>query len=262
MALPNARIDQLPPNGTYTGADLLVIWNFITGRTESVKITDLIGTPEDDQDFEWVTPHAYLTGEVVTRGGNWYQALVDNDGVTPGTDPLTWELITKSPSSILSIYIAGAYTQADVFVLSEHKGYWDIYKLVDVTRPFVSADIAAEELNEQWESIISPRVRKLETPAAGDLNFDFVNDREKIFYCTINEANDWAFINDARSVACKIIANFTSVDGQTLPGSWLSDDIRIDGDVFTPLFVGKYIIEMVNDGTNWIVQKISDNPFN
>jgi len=262
MAAPlvNSDFPHLPPNGTFTGEDITAIWNFITGRTEYVKVKDLTAFGNTTQNFEWVSPHPYLADEVVTRGGNWYQALVDNNGVTPGTDDAVWALITKSSSGLV-LWQAGVFPQDVVFVLSTHKGYLDLYYLVDVDRPFVSTDIEAEELNEQWESVISPRVRKAATMSAGDCQLDFVNDREKIFYGTIGEAKEWELINEARAIDFKFTVEFTTVDTQTFPANWIMSDTRKDGLDWTPASIGKYLITGVFNGTEWIV-KINDEPFN
>lgn len=260
MPLVNARYDQLPPNGSFTGEDLVSIWNFITGVCESVKIKDLAAFGNITQNFEWVSPHAYLADEVVTRGGNWYQALVNNNGVTPGTDPTIWALITKSSSGLV-MWSAGVFPQDIVFVLSDHKGYIDLYQLVDTDRPFVSSDIESEELNEQWESVLSPRVLKAATMTTGDCQLDFTNDREKLFYGTIGEAKDWELANEARAIYFSFIVNFTTLSAQTFPADWLMSDIRKAGLVWTPASIGRYKVEGHYDETYWIVE-INSEPYN
>lgn len=257
--LANARIDQLPANGSFTGDDLVPIKNLLTGLTEKVRIQDLTAFGNTTQNFEWVSGHAYLEDEVVTRGGNWYQALEDNEDVTPGSDDTVWELITKSSSGLV-FWAAGVFPQDDVFVLSNHKGYIDLYELIDPSRPFVSSNIITEELNEQWQSVIAPRVRKSATLSSGLAVFDFVNDREKLFYGTINEVKTWSLLNDARAIAFSTIINFTTADTQTFPANWKMSDTRKSGNDWTPLFTGVYKIDAMFDGTNWIVE-INNEPY-
>jgi|SRR6478609_2598927 len=260
MALPNARIDQLPANGTFTGADLIPIWNKATLQTEYVTIESLIGTPTEDQNFEWVSGHPYLTDDVVTRGGNWYQALVNNTDITPGTDPATWSLVTRSPSSVISVWVAGIYTSANSFVFSFHKGYWDIYKINASSYPFNSTDIAAEELAAKWVSLISPQVRLTTAVAAGLLVLDFKRDLNKFFIVTIGEPVTWSIINRFNGSRVTVCVTFTTLDAQTFPANWIMSDVRKAGLVWTPLSIGKYWLEAIHDGFDWFV-KISDEPY-
>lgn len=262
MATPlvNSDFPHLPKNGTFTGDDILAMWNFVTGRTESVKVKDLAAFGNTTQNFEWVTPHPYLTDEVVTRGGNWYQALVNNNGVTPGTDPATWALITKSSSGLV-MWVAGVFPQDEVFVLSDHKGYIDLYQLIDSTKPFVSSDIEVEELAEQWESIISPKVSKAATLASGTLELDFVNDRSKLFTATVAEAKDWSTLNDARAIEFEVLLNMSTIDIQTFPAAWKLSDPRMTGLDWGPLSVGRYIITGKKSGAEYWVT-ITQEPLN
>lgn len=153
--LINLRIDQLPLNGILKGTYFFPIRNMDTQKTERVPLSAIL-TSGSSQNFEWITDNdpGYAEDEVVTYGGKWWQSLInDNLNITPGTNPLAWVEITKSPSGFV-FWEAGVFPQDEVFVLYEiSPGSVQIYHLIDATRPYVSTDFEAELALGDWQII-------------------------------------------------------------------------------------------------------------
>lgn len=152
--LINLRIDQLPLNGGLKGTYFLAIRNMDTQKTERVPLSEF-GIGVTTQNFEWITDNdpGYAEDEVVTYGGKWWQSLInDNLNITPGTNPLAWVELAKSPSS-LAFWQAGVYSTDEVIVLYDNGTSVEFYRLVDPARPFVSDDFDAELIAGDWELI-------------------------------------------------------------------------------------------------------------
>lgn len=149
MALENSRIDQLNL-GTPAVGDFFIYRDMVNGLTKKTSVDPFITA--DANDLEWNSTVAAAGGydedEVVTYGGKFYQSTEDNNETVPGVDE-TWEQINKS--SNWAYWEEGVYTEEKVIVVSEHRaaGNPDFYFLT-VPSPYVSADIATEELDGVW----------------------------------------------------------------------------------------------------------------
>lgn len=266
MSLPNADINHLPPNGTFTGNDEVAIWNKVTGQTEKLSLLNLIGTDTADQNFEWVSTYPYLLNDVTTRGGNWYQALAGNTGVTPGTNPAIWSLITKSAVSGLTDWVAGVYTQAKVYVVSNHKGYIDIYRLFTGARPYNSTNIVTEEAAGIWTGIISPIVRSdlVYLITGSNVSLDMKRERQVIFYGLLTGNFTWSIPNNVNpyKISFKAIVQLTAGDVHTFPSNWKMSDVRKTGNNWVPLSTGIYLVNGIYEPTLdvWIVE-INSEPY-
>lgn len=157
-ALPNARIPELPPSAGPQSGFLLAMYNPLKNLTENVKV-DFFTPGLTSQNFEWMSDMPYLDDEVVTRKGGWYQALSDvPENVEPGEDGgLYWQSINKSQSGFV-FWQAGVFSETSVFVLYDvNQNPLDpniqMFWLKDTTRPYVSVDIEAEILADDWEQL-------------------------------------------------------------------------------------------------------------
>lgn len=149
MSLANARIDQFDLSAGLTPGGFIAFRNQVTGVTEKVPI-EWITSAASSNNFEWLPATPYLTDDVVTRAGLWYQALAGNTDVVPGTDPLTWNPIPKSSSGFV-FWVAGAFTEDEVLILRTVDNYVQLFRLANATRPFVSADFELEWAGGDWE---------------------------------------------------------------------------------------------------------------
>lgn len=145
--LPNADIHELDP-GIVQPDDELPFWSKTLGRTLKVKASELV--PSQTSNFEWSSTGSYDEDEVVTRGGLWWQSLIDdNEGIAPGSDPLAWVAVPKAVG--FGWWAAGVYAEAKPMVLSDHSGQTRWYRLVAAI-PYVSTDIEDEEEMGDWSA--------------------------------------------------------------------------------------------------------------
>jgi len=261
MTLANARIDQLPTNALAKKKYLAPIWNDDLQLTESIPLEQIARLADNGQNFAWVSDNdpGYQTDDVVTYGGTWWISLIDNNlNNIPGVDPTKWDEIPKSNS--WDYWVAGVYADTNTFVLSDHKGYTDIYKLISATRPYVSSNIQTEEDSGNWQSIVSPINKINGVNGSGTLDLDFTNDLQKVFVLSASEAKTWSIVRGSRAVKFSALLSISGgAWAQTLPGSFKTSDTRISSNIFTPLSTGLYIVEGVWNGTNWGVT-ISQEP--
>lgn len=158
--MANKRIDQLPQSAGPQPHYYIAIRNMDTNITERLQLSHFMGSGTT-ANFEWDNEIEYLTDEVVTYGGFWWQALEDNDDVVPGSDPTIWVKVSKSPSGFV-LWSAGIFTEDEVFILyrfefpeaapgADTATY--LFRLKDATRPFNSTDFVTELEAGQWELV-------------------------------------------------------------------------------------------------------------
>lgn len=160
--LQNARIDQLPQSAGPKPGFFLAMRNMELGITQRIEV-DYFLTSSSTQNFEWITDHEYAVNDVVTRSGRWWQSLQINENVVPGTDPLTWVEIPRSPSGFV-YWQAGAFVEDENFVMYEIAGVTYIYRLDNATRPYISTDFEAELLAGDWELLGASTIYNLVSP--------------------------------------------------------------------------------------------------
>jgi hypothetical protein len=136
--------------------------NMELGITQRIEV-DYFLSSTSTQNFEWITDHEYAINDVVTRGGKWWQALLVNENIVPGTDSLTWLEIPRSPSGLV-YWQAGVFVDDENLVMHESGGITYIYRLDDATRPYVSSDFDAELLAGDWELLGATTIYNLVSP--------------------------------------------------------------------------------------------------
>lgn len=169
VVLPNARIDQLPPNAVVKQGMFLALFNPETGLTERLDAGQLLSSPVTTPNFEWVpnfnSGAGYMTGDARTRAGFWWQSSVDNNLADPTTTGSNWVNLGASNPSGFVPWQAGVYPYDLPFVYKNF-GTLDnpiiqMYVLSSPVRPYVSSDLAAEVLAGdwiQWPNPVTPYV--------------------------------------------------------------------------------------------------------
>jgi hypothetical protein len=148
MALTNARIIELDEISVVNAGSFFVIYDIVAGITYKIKVDNFITT--SDQNFNWVSNYEYDEDEVVTDAGRWWQSLQNgNEGHIP-TEGAWWTEISKSSGSSLKMWAAGVYTETEVFVVGVVSGVYQIYRLADATRPYVSSNFTTELAAAKW----------------------------------------------------------------------------------------------------------------
>jgi hypothetical protein len=194
--LENKRIDQLPL-GVPAEGDFYPYRDMVSGITKRAAVPI---TSTSSQNFEWIPDNDYLEDEVVTRGGLWFQAQVDNNNVVPGTNPAIWLEINKSQSGFV-IYAPGVFSEDEVFVIGTLHNKKHIFRLTSVTRPYVSANLLLEYGNGDWELASEAGYLAVEKVAHG-----FTTNKVITF-----KAGNWALFTDGDQ-ALGIVVNVPDAD--------------------------------------------------
>lgn len=259
MSGVNKRIPDLDPNGALQPNYLLAVYNSDNDTTERVPVSQFI--PVSSNNFEWLSsPETYVTGDVVTYQGLWYQAVADSEGVVPGTDEDFWVEVSKSASGFV-FWVAGAFPQDEVFVLSAHNGQVQQFTLVSGTRPYVSTDIAAEEDAGDWVSITEVLQTVEVATDVSDIEINFRRHREKNYYGsdpidspktlsllqTIN-AQKFSFTVQVDDVAATI----------QFPVGFISEEANWNSSTrtWTPQFEGRYNFIASKRNTSWLLERV------
>lgn len=218
------------------------------GITKRLEATALI--PETSQPtnvFEWVpnrkdnegNPMPYENLEVVTRGGNWYQSLADNNTSTPGQSD-QWFLLTRSYTG--GFWKPGLYPDDRPWVFSDHTGFTEIYELVAPERPFISNNIEIEEQLGLWVAMFErDKIEVIDTTGVS-LVVDMANKSKKYFRGSdsINAPVEWAFIRDTNAIQTTVFFQIGSLSSHTFPQNVASTDPLFNEQQWTPYDIGVY----------------------
>lgn len=147
--MAHKRIDQLPQSSGPKPYFYVAIRNMDNNITERLELSHFM-TSTTTQNFEWDNEEEYLAGDVVTYGGFWWQAELDNDGVTPGTDEDIWTQLSRSASGFVQ-WQEGVFVEDEVYVLHELDEFVQIFRLASETRPYVSSSFLSEYAQGDWE---------------------------------------------------------------------------------------------------------------
>lgn len=253
----NKRIPELPPNAALQPNYKVAVYNVDNDTTERVDVSELNSTSSGD--FRWLSsPESYDTGEVVTYLGEWYQSLVDdNEGIIPGTDEDSWEPISKSASG--KPWVAGVYVDTFTMVFSDHNGQLQQFNLASAVRPYVSVNIANEELAGDWVSIteVLQNVEVDLSVAEPDLNFR--RHRDKIFTGSTPISTPKIFlpVQDLNAKRFTLIIDIENV-AATLewPENFFSHSALWDsvGKLVTFIIEGRYKLKGTFDGNDWLLE--------
>lgn len=150
--LINLRIDQMEL-GQPTPTDFGVYRDMVAGLTKKYDMAQFIVSPPS-QNFAWVSNYDYDFDEFVTYQGQGYTSSVagidTNTGNIPSLTSPYWTPVA-TPSSGFVFWQAGAYTQTEVFVLHLLSDYIQIFRLVNVTRPYTSTNLLLEYASGDWD---------------------------------------------------------------------------------------------------------------
>lgn len=145
--LENARIPDLDEITVINSNSWLVIYDVLTNVTYKIKSNLFVQTT--DQNFSWVSNYSYSLDEVSTYGGFWWQSLVNGNLGNIPTEGAYWTKLSKS--SAWGLWAAGVYSESTVFVLQPVDGYYQLFRLASLTRPFVSSNFNSEWAAGSWE---------------------------------------------------------------------------------------------------------------
>ena len=241
MALPNARIDELPL-GTPKQFDVYAFRDVTEGITKKAYVPVTSGTGN----YDWVTDNdpGYATGNIVTYGGLlWRSKVDDNLNIVPGSDPTKWEQIGQSQSG--AYWQAGVYLEDKVTVFYRILGILHEFELNESEdRPFNSANFLTELEAGQWIQIGANVFTEVDTTGA-DIEVDFNQLREGLFIGSDDIAGDkgFSFVNDGNAVELKaFFITFASLQTLTMAANIKMGDARFDSgsSEWTPFDVGTY----------------------
>ena len=243
----NPRIDELPP-GEPTVGDYIPYWDKQNGITKRLEATALIPeTSQPNNVFEWIpnrkdnegNPMPYENLEVVTRAGNWYQSLADNNTSTPGQSD-QWFLLTRSYTG--GFWKPGLYPDDRPWVFSDHTGFTEIYELVAEERPFISNNIVIEEQLGLWVAMFERDKIEVVDTTGVSLIIDMENKSKKYFRGSdsVNSPLEWAFIRDVNAIQATVFFQIGSLSSHTFPQNVASTDPLFNNQMWTPYDIGVY----------------------
>lgn len=155
--LPNSDIDHLPDSGgDIHSEDKIGFYSKNRGRTEFIKVIDLLGSPAAAaSNFGWVSTGDYDEGDVVLWGEDFFESDEDdNIGNTPSAPGSThWHVVSKSPSGFV-FWQAGIFLDEVVAVFKLVSGTYFMFLLDPaIDRPFSSTDFDAELGAGNWKLV-------------------------------------------------------------------------------------------------------------
>lgn len=257
MSLPNADILG-HPLGTPKSGDFFLFQSPTDLVTRKCAAQEVINSSTSN--FEWLSNandgEGYAEDEVVTYGGLWWQSQVDENLSVPGVNS-DWLLLTRGYS--WQIWAAGVFVETDTYVLVRKATATFIYELVDVARPYVSANFETELAAGDWREIGQcPFVVVDSVPDI--LAFNCLNLYEVNFNLSaaLDEAKEFQFTNMVQNKkgSIKFAVSITGVI--TLPTNWrianatnalLGTNGVTNKREWEPLAVGAYEVFYTNDGT-------------
>lgn len=157
------RIPGLPVGTTPKPGYKLAVWNSETNVTEQMDVEQFL-VASTSGNYDWVNTTSYGVDEVVFYNGQlWASLQAANVGNTP-QNGAWWISTAQQKGSSLIGWAAGTYTEDEVYVTHNPGAGKEIYELVAVARPYLSANIATEIAAGDWVLVSAS--------AASDLIFD------------------------------------------------------------------------------------------
>lgn len=200
--LPNSDINGFQKLVALMTGGNVPVQDPLTGITYKFDLSTLVSVITTD--FRWVSTHSYDTGEIVSYSGSlWESDDDDNEGNIPATGSAHWTEVPASKG--LTWWKAGVYTEDKVAVLSDHRGQPRWYILLDVARPFNSANIATEEAAGKWKSITEYTEDPLNVVGSVEMHPDFKYFKDARIVVTGSLAADFAFVFDTGGRPDRII---------------------------------------------------------
>ena len=149
--LPNADLLQIYNENsvsTIGPEDVIVLYNFSTGKTVGIKGRDFIaGT--DLSSFQWVSTVTYANGEPVLFDGQWWISQQDNNTGNIPTTGAFWQPENKVNAIVVRPWSPGVFENA-FSIVTEGSG---LYRLrASVVLPFNSQTTPSADLTN-WELI-------------------------------------------------------------------------------------------------------------
>lgn len=143
------RIPALPEGTVPKPGYKLAVWNSDTNTTEQIDAQQFL-TAVTSGNYDWVNTTVYVLDQVVFYQGELWASLQNGNVGNVPQPGVWWTNINQSQGSGLVGWQAGAYTADEVYVTHDPGAGKEIYELVNVTRPYNSADIDAEILLGDW----------------------------------------------------------------------------------------------------------------
>jgi hypothetical protein len=225
VLLPSKPIAGFDPYDDPKEDDLLAIVEAASGKTLKIQAR-YFGQSAPSTNYKWSSTFDYAVDAIVDHAGKWYLSLqTPNVGRNPASSPLYWEEQVKSPAGFV-FWQPGVYTGDTVLILYTLGGVTSIYRLVDATRPYLSADFEDELTLGDWEIIGAGSAgftRESHRAFAEELLFD----KNEIYFDTHTMTADINFViaatgnlvNQTSSMNFEIVADGThAINFISFPG--------------------------------------------
>ncbi len=131
---------------------MVPIYDPITDTTYHTLLVQIVPS-SSTTDYRWNALTDYPVGAIVTNGDKVWESIdTPNEGNVPVEGGGFWEERSKSKSGFV-YWVAGVFTDDQVFVLYTIAGDTFFYELTDITRPYLSTDFEAELAANKWRRI-------------------------------------------------------------------------------------------------------------
>lgn len=249
----NERIDQRPI-GIPTATDWGLYRDMVNSQTKRFSMSLVLDSPANN--IEWITDNdpGYALDDIVTYGGNIYQSLIGNNlNIVPGSDPDSWELLTRGVN--WARWAAGTFLESDVIVIRTIDGEDHLVQLVAVARPYNSTDFDAEYASGDWKSLTQNKILKAASVGANtaSLDLNYLKERAFNFAAPIGEIKTWSILKGNNLIKMVVVFEITGgLWAQTFPATFklfTYAGLWNDGTkVWTPTDQGIYELEVVLSG--------------
>jgi len=163
----NKRIPELDNADFASEGDKIALYDLQGDITKHINKSDLIPGQSETTNIDWNSLVTYNSGDIVKYLGKlWESDIASNLGNVP-QDDANWTEVSKSEAGLV-LYVAGVFTQDDVFVINTipgRNGFW-LVRLVNATRPFNSTDFTTEYNNGDWAVVGEKSKFTIDTGAA------------------------------------------------------------------------------------------------
>jgi len=249
------RIPELDPIGFVNGTFMFAMYDPATDTTYRVDLSQVLPA-QTESVFEWDDATSYDTNEIVISDNKLWKSLIDDNLNNLPVEGANWTEVSKSLASAIQPWAAGVYTEEDVVVLSDHNGPWQFYVLVSVTRPYASADIAAEETAGDWEQVSDVSVSNVAL-AGAIITLPFKGASQRQFRTVAAHAANFTLAVSGATKARRFDYAFElgAIYYVELPVGFKMSDALYDSGTrrWTPDVAGKYVMTGFQDGADWLV---------
>lgn len=153
--MPDKRIPELDPLASVNGTIMIPGYDPVTDTTYRINLSDVNPGLSTANNSWQPAPAVYNEDDIVQSEDRLWASNIDGNTDIPPYEGVEWREISRSKSG-LTLYVPGTFMDADVYVVSNYTGSYNLYRLINPTRPFESADLETEVTGGDWEAFGEP----------------------------------------------------------------------------------------------------------